>query len=124
MIHVANIKTYKLTDYAHQSVVYEYVGRAMPKRPGSPLGNPYKLRFECDRPKILARYEYWLRERLKSDTPQRREIERLADHSENLVLLCWCAPEKCHGDVVKRIIEETLATRRRTAEARGGRRHE
>lgn len=86
----------------------------MPRRPGSALGNPYKLQFECDRPKILAKYEYWLREQLKTDTPQRREIERLTDYSENLVLLCWCAPEKCHGDVVKKIIEEKLAQRRNT----------
>ena len=105
MIQVVNIKTYRSADAV-------YVGRSMPGRAGSPLGNPFKLRFECDRKKILAKYEYWLREQLKTDTPQRREIERLADHSEDLVLACWCAPELCHGDVVKKVIEERLAARR------------
>lgn len=111
MIHIANIKTYKLSDYPGQHV-YEYIGRAMPRRPGSPLGNPYKLRLACEREAMVAKYETWLRARLEADTPQRREIERLADYSENLVLLCWCAPELCHGDVVKKIIEERLSARR------------
>jgi hypothetical protein len=65
MIHVVNIKSYRMADYPGHHV---YIGRAMPGRPGSPLGNPFKLRFECDRAKILARYEYWLREQLKTDT--------------------------------------------------------
>jgi len=104
MIQIVNIKTYRSGDYV-------YIGRNMPGRPGSPLGNPYRLRFECDREKILARYEYWLREQLKTDTPARREIERLADYAENLVLACWCAPKLCHGLVVKKIIEERLKER-------------
>lgn len=105
MIEIVNVKTYR-----GQNAVY--IGRAMPGRPGSPLGNPFKLRFECDRAKILARYEYWLREQLKTDTPQRREIERLTDYAEGLVLACWCAPEPCHGEVIKKVIEEELKRRR------------
>jgi len=114
VIHVVNIKTYKLSDHSGNHV---YIGRDMPGRLGSPLGNPYKLRFECDREKILAKYEYWLREQLKSDTPARREIERLADYAEDLVLACWCAPKLCHGSVVKKVIEERLAERRVVAAA-------
>lgn len=107
MIYVANIKTHRAVDRPGQQV---YIGRAMPGRPASPLGNPFKLRFECDREKILARYEYWLREQLKTDTPQRREIQHLADcaRDQDVVLLCWCAPKLCHGDAVKRIVEERL----------------
>jgi len=110
MIRIINLK-----DRRNRNAVY--IGRAVPGRPGSPLGNPYKLRFECDREKILARYEYWLREQLKSDTPARREIERLADYAEDLVLACWCAPKLCHGNVVKKVIEERLAERRLAAAA-------
>jgi aminoglycoside phosphotransferase (APT) family kinase protein len=73
------------------------------------------LRFEAEREEVLAKYEAWLRERLETDTPQRREIERLADYAEDLVLACWCAPKLCHGDVVKRVIEEILDNRRRDA---------
>jgi len=104
MISVINLK-----DRRNHNAVY--IGRDMPGRPGSPLGNPYKLRFECDREKILARYEYWLREQMKSDTPARREIERLANYAEDLVLACWCAPKLCHGNVVKKVIEERIAAR-------------
>lgn len=105
MIHVANIKTFRSGERSGRS---EYIGRAMPGRPGSPLGNPFKLRFEAQRAEILAKYEAWLREQMKTDTAARREIKRLADlaRDQDLVLLCWCAPALCHGDVIKRIIEE------------------
>lgn len=39
MISVVNIKTYKAEDDAGTLV---YVGRRMPSRAGSPLGNPFK----------------------------------------------------------------------------------
>lgn len=110
MIQVVNIKTYKASDYPDS--VQVYIGRAMPRLPGSPLGNPFKLRLACEREATVAKYETWLRTRLEADTPQRREIERLADYAENLVLACWCAPKLCHGDVVKKVIEERLAARR------------
>src|SRR5262245_60813203 len=105
-IRVVNIKTRR-----NDGALCVYIGRAMPGRPGSPLGNPFKLRLAFEREATVAKYETWLRERLKSDTPQRREIERLTDYAEELVLACWCKPELCHGDVVKKIIEEQLAAR-------------
>lgn len=113
MIQVVNIKTYREADYPSSHQVY--IGRAMPGRPGSPLGNPYKLRFEAEREEVLKKYETWLRSQLETDTPQRREIERLADYAEDLVLACWCAPKTCHGDVVKKIVEEELKRRTEVA---------
>lgn len=106
MIHVVNIKHYRPSDHP-KSV---YIGRAMPGRAGSPLGNPYKLRLAYEREATVAKYEVWLRKQLETDTPQRREIERLVylARDEDLALLCWCAPEICHGDAVKRIVEERL----------------
>jgi hypothetical protein len=116
MIQVVNIKTYRSDGYARHLV---YIGRAMPGRPGSPLGNPFKLRFEAEREEVLAKYEMWLRKQLETDTAARREIERLADHAEDLVLACWCKqPDRevaCHGDVVKKVIEERLAERRNSS---------
>jgi hypothetical protein len=108
MIYVENIKTYKLADYPNATHVY--IGRRMPGRPGSPLGNPFKLRFEAERADVLARYETWLAEQLAGDTEVRQELERLAciARDEDLVLACWCAPSLCHGYIVKREIEKKL----------------
>jgi len=109
MITVANIRTTKTG---------EYIGRAMPQQglKGSPLGNPYKLsRSEQRKPgarsSALLMYRFWLKDCLASDTPQRREFMRLVDlaRAGDLTLLCWCAPESCHGDVLKQAIESYLA---------------
>ena len=87
-----------------------YIGRAMPRQglTGSPLGNPYKLGPGDERAAVIARYAEWLDARLEDATsPQAREMARLTDlaRAGDLVLLCWCAPETCHGDVIKARIE-------------------
>jgi len=93
----------------------EYIGRAMPRMgiKASPLGNPYRLDEGVDRAVPIKQYERRLRVLLQQDTAERREIERLTELARHgdLVLLCWCAPLSCHGDVVKTIIEERLAVR-------------
>jgi hypothetical protein len=114
-IQVVNIKTYRPGGGRGA-----YIGRAMPGRPGSPLGNPFKLRFESERAEILAKYEAWLRDRIETVETVRREIERLVylARDEDLALLCWCKrPDRdvaCHGDVIKAIIEERLSARRKS----------
>lgn len=108
MIHVVNIKKFRIKDHPGK---YSYIGRAVLGRPGSNLGNPFKLRHESERAEVLAKYERWIHDQLQTDTPARREIEMLTELARegDLSLGCWCAPELCHGDVVKRIIEERLA---------------
>jgi hypothetical protein len=111
MIYVVNIKRYRPAAYLPAHSVY--IGRAMPGRPGSPLGNPFKLRFEAEREEVLAKYKVWLEEKLLTDPTVRQEIERLVYLARDidLVLECWCAPKVCHGDVVKRIVEERLGVK-------------
>jgi hypothetical protein len=99
MITVANIRTTK------EGL---YIGRTMPRLPGSVLGNPFRLEREADREQVCGRYEMWLEAKLTWDSPQRAEIYRLRDihqRGETIVLLCWCAPKLCHGDIIKRIVE-------------------
>jgi uncharacterized protein DUF4326 len=105
MIRVINIKS-GIPDYTPAV----YIGRKMPGRPGSPLANPFKLERDNwnERCAVLHKYRDWLQEQMESDTPARREIERLALLARNgpLLLLCWCAPRICHGDVVKEFVEQ------------------
>lgn len=107
MIIVANVKNYGPDDVANGMPVY--IGRAMPGRKGSPLRNPFKLAKGESRESCLARYTDWFRS-LPAECEERRELARLVEIARNndLVLLCWCAPEKCHGDVIKEMIEEEL----------------
>lgn len=104
MIFVGNIKTYNFKDFPSDAASV-YIGRAMPGRKGSPLRNPFKLAKGESRDACLLKYRRWLRD-LPADSPQWQEIARLAQmaRSGDLVLLCWCAPEKCHGDVIREII--------------------
>lgn len=103
MITVVNVKHDKRPEVV-------YIGRWMPGRKGSPLGNPFKADEHND---PIGLFQVWLAEKLQSDTPQRREIERLAAlhrQGKNLLLGCWCKPGVCHGDVVKAVIEEWKTT--------------
>lgn len=99
MIEVVNKKTYKGQG--------EYIGRP------SVLGNPFshlppgkasKTVHVATRQEAVDRYLKWLRNKYFMRGPVYEELNRLADKymaEGHLTLICWCAPEACHGDVVK-----------------------
>ena len=84
----------------------EYVGRP------SPLGNPFKLERESDRDEVIAQYENWLRQRITArDQRVCDELNRLyviARDTGLLELVCWCAPKRCHADVIRKVLLEAL----------------
>ena len=102
MITVANVRT---------TTAGVYIGRRMPGRAGSPLGNPYTLTPRAARAAVIAEYEAWLDVQLSSDTRVRRAFDQLVEAARHgdLVLLCWCAPLECHGDVIRRRIKDVLS---------------
>lgn len=90
-----------------------YIGRGNKRTPGSVLGNPFKMKHEGDRDRVVEEYRSWLEDQMKQEGSVREEIYRLADLAKagNAVnLVCWCAPKRCHGDVVKETVERILAT--------------
>ena len=95
-VHIAQVRS---------GVEGEYVGRSMPGHIGSPLGNPFKLEREADRDQVLEQYRRWLRERYtKGDRAVIGELDRLigiARERGEITLLCWCAPKKCHAEVIQ-----------------------
>lgn len=96
MIHVANKRA---------GAIGEYVGRP------SPLGNPFRMRNESERARVIAKYDAWLRSKIaKGDKRVCDELNRLYKIARDgeLVLVCWCAPKACHADVIKRVLEEKL----------------
>lgn len=65
-----------------------YVGRP------SKWGNPFKVGVDGDIDEVIEKYERYLYESgLIKDVAELR--------GKNLV--CWCAPAKCHGDVLLRL---------------------
>ncbi len=89
MIHVVNRKTYRGASV--------YIGRP------SVLGNPFIIGREGDRDEVIRRYRRWLWQELQRGTgPVWDELQRLCELARqgDLVLGCWCAPQRCHGEVI------------------------
>ena len=81
-----------------------YIGRKMPGRDASPLGNPFRVGSHEAPGATLDRYLAWLRRQYADQGDVYDEMHRLLDlarSGEEVVLVCWCHPLPCHGDVVR-----------------------
>jgi Domain of unknown function (DUF4326) len=92
MIRIENKRTYRGSGV--------YIGRP------SLLGNPYSVR-QYGRQEAIRLYRLWLWARIKEQGEVYAELKRLAELAKqgDLTLICWCAPEPCHGAMVRRSIE-------------------
>lgn len=82
-----------------------YIGR------GSPLGNPFRINQRQTRDEVIDRYEEYIREKIASkDQEVCAELNKIfkAARAGNVNLKCFCSPDRCHGDVIKKLIEEKL----------------
>jgi hypothetical protein len=101
------------------------------KRLHSPLKPlPGEIQIHIDRPHILGNQNYAesklmidvekavekfrvdLDEDLKVGGPMSKEINRIVELlklGRNVILMCWCAPKACHGDVIIEAVEKILA---------------
>jgi hypothetical protein len=86
---------------------FEYIGRAMPDRYASALGNPFRAKtYGLDN--ALLRYKRFLWNSFNTaGSSEREEVLRLLELSRkgDLVLGCWCKPKPCHGDTIKALLE-------------------
>jgi hypothetical protein len=75
-----------------------YVGRP------TPLGNPFRLEREDQREEVVARYALWLEGELRQGNREvaraLEELYRKLKRQGALTLLCFCAPRRCHGEVI------------------------
>ena len=93
----------------------EYIGRSMPGLSGSHLANQFKVRPHgpFTRQESVNLYRRWLWEQLNiHQSPARLEMIRLTAMSktQSLILSCWCAPELCHGTVIKNALKYLIET--------------
>ena len=95
MIRIVNKKNFK-----GEGV---YIGRP------SPLGNPFVLGRDGNRDEVIRKYSDYITREIENNDKVRKELNRILELSRkgDVNLICWCAPKKCHGDVIKFIIEES-----------------
>jgi hypothetical protein len=70
-----------------------YIGRP------SKFGNPFVIGQHGSREQVIARFETWLLGQPALVAAAKRELRGKS-------LVCWCAPQACHGDVLMRIANE------------------
>lgn len=105
MIRVVNIDSGERHDKNYTA----YIGRPRP------LGNPYTIgcwgrdgsikRFEKDLVQAMAG---GLHPILKEMRKEMHRLEAIYKRHGNLILECWCKPLACHGDVIKKYLEEEM----------------
>jgi hypothetical protein len=69
-----------------------YIGR------GGPWGNPYRIGPDGSRDEVIESYRRWLWDEIEAGRVDRAELARL--HGKRLG--CYCAPRRCHGEVLER----------------------
>jgi len=81
-----------------------YIGR------GSPLGNPFIIGKDGTRAEVIDKYKPYLENALKEGNPvivkAMNDISEMSMQYAGVNLLCHCKPKRCHGDVIKSIIED------------------
>jgi hypothetical protein len=70
-----------------------YIGRP------SKFGNPFRTGPDGDRDEVIDKYEAYLLANPALIAAAKRELR-------GLDLICWCAPKRCHGDILLRIANE------------------
>lgn len=108
-IHVVNKKYHSPSD---QDI---YIGR------GSGLGNPYtslplaktKAMYQCKtKEEAVEKYRIWLDKAVRSkDSDVQKKLLEIYNKAKkgNVNLVCYCAPNACHGDVIKEKIEKMIS---------------
>lgn len=77
-----------------------YIGRGRCPRSGEPgrWADPFRVGPDGSREEVIARYAGWLRDEVDAERITLEELAAL----DGKALGCWCAPEACHGEVLRR----------------------
>lgn len=83
----------------------EYVGR-----PGA-LGNPYEIGKDGTRDEVVEKYGPWLRREWVKGGMVKAALLKLVGLAKmgDLHLVCSCKPKRCHGDILKQVVETLVS---------------
>lgn len=62
------------------------------------FGNPFKIGRDGSREEVIDKYERWI-----FQIEQSRLRVRMQEELRGNDLLCWCAPQECHADIILKI---------------------
>lgn len=94
MIPVLNKKTDKLPKGA------VYIGRP------STFGNPFPIRGTNTRDVVVDKFKWYFLRRAADDRVFMAALRNLKRDATALV--CFCSPERCHGDVIAEYLEKMV----------------
>jgi hypothetical protein len=108
MCEVVNFKQYGSSERLNQAFgdKWLYIGRANPTVGfvASALANPFKVKdFGGQRGATLGHYRWWLWGQIQAGNEA--VLKALKAITPETVLVCYCKPGPCHGDVVKKAAE-------------------
>lgn len=76
----------------------------------SVLGNPFYMANENERDLVCNQYEVYFKDKMekKTDIAFVNEVNRIMELSKenDITLLCWCYPKRCHAETIIRYIKE------------------
>lgn len=86
-----------------------YIGRAVPRRKveESRWGNPFKIYANGMREAAIRLHREWV---TTSDEPRAVWVREHVHELRGKTLVCWCAPNACHGDVLAEMADGTKET--------------
>lgn len=85
----------KTNVYIGRSGVVFINGKKFPEEP-SIFANPFKISNKDSRDDVIRKYKKYILDKINILVEYREEFNKLKGKN----LGCWCAPEKCHGDVL------------------------
>jgi len=87
-----------------------YIGRTGHGRQGSALVNIFVIGKDGTRDEVIAKYRTWLERIVKKGKGDAwKELQGLRERyrkGEKVILLCYCKPLGCHGDVLMEYIKK------------------
>lgn len=81
-----------------------YIGRPGRGLAG-PFGNPFKVGRDGTREECIEKYRAYFYEKLEEDSEFKKAVLELKGRT----LGCFCAPLKCHGEVIAEYLESDHA---------------
>lgn len=84
----------------------------------SPLGNKFPMKDESERDEVCEKYEEWFNKMKNSSSiiknaPRSKLVNEMLTALKKygqVRLFCWCAPKRCHGDTIKKYLEDLWQT--------------
>lgn len=78
-----------------------YIGRKGKNKDGY-FGNPFIMKEESDRQKVIDKYKLYFEDRIIRDPEFKSRVEDL----RGKILGCFCKPLNCHGDIIVEYLKE------------------